>query len=123
MSRLAEVEALLGRYFDALYTSDADALGEVMHPQAVYATADEDPPLVCDMRAYLPIVAARESPQARGEGRRDVIDSISFAGGNTALAQVRCSIGKRDFTDYLSLIREAGKWRIIAKVFHFEERE
>ena len=122
MSHLAEVEALLGRYFDALYTSDAKALGEVMHPQAVYATADEDPPLVRDMPAYLPIVAARQSPQSRGETRRDIIDSISLAGSNTAFAQVRCSIGTRDFMDYLSLVREAGTWRIIAKVFHFKER-
>jgi hypothetical protein len=123
MSRLAEIEALLGRYFDALYTSDAAALGEAMHPRAVYATADEKPPLIRTMAEYLPVVAARESPQARNEPRRDIIDSIRFAGDNSAFAEVRCAIGTRSFTDFLSLIRVDGQWRIIAKVFHFSEKD
>lgn len=123
MSRLAEVEALLRRYFDALYTCDAESLGEVMHPQAVYATADEQPPLIRSMADYLAVVAARQSPEDLGEPRQDVIESISFAGDNTALAQVRCAIGQRQFTDFLSLIRIDHEWRIIAKIFHFKERE
>lgn len=123
MSRLAEVEALLRRYFDALYTSDAESLGEVMHPQAVYATADERPPLIRSMADYLAVVATRQSPEDLGEPRQDVIESISFAGDNTALAQVRCAIGQRQFTDFLSLIRVDGEWRIVAKIFHFKERE
>ena len=123
MSHLAEVEALLGRYFDALYTSDAESLGEIMHPKAVYATADEQPPLIRSMADYLPMVAARQSPQSLGEPRQDVIESISLAGDNTAFAQVRCAIGNRQFTDFLSLIRVDGEWLIIAKVFNFMERQ
>lgn len=122
MSRLADVEALLGRYFDALYSSDAVALGEVMHPRAIYATADEEPLLYRTMEDYLPVVAARVSPLSRGEPRRDVIEHIEFAGDNTAFARVRCSIADRDFADLLSLVRTDGVWRIIAKVFHFTER-
>ena len=121
-SALAEIEALLSRYFDALHTSDPASLGEVMHPAAIYASASERPMLVRTMDEYLPIVAARPSPASRGEPRRDQIDMIDLAGDDTALAKVRCSIGDRDFTDYLSLVRERGRWRIMAKIFHSTTR-
>ncbi len=119
----AEVEATLASYFDALYDSDAAALADVMHPRAIYATADEPELLIRSMDEYLPIVAARQAPRARGETRKDRIESIQLAGDNTAFAQVRCSIGPRDFVDFLSLIRTRQGWRIIAKVFHFKEQE
>jgi len=66
-------------------------------------------------------VETRESPASRAEPRRDRIDAIEFAGDNTAFARVRCSIGTRDFIDFLTLVRTDGTWRIIAKVFHVTE--
>lgn len=122
-SALVEIEALLTRYFDALYESDAELLGKLMHPAAIYASASDRPLLHRTMDEYLPIVAARPSPASRGEVRRDYIAMIDLAGDDTALAKVCCSIGSRDFVDYLSLVREGCRWRIIAKIFHFDERE
>jgi Putative lumazine-binding len=52
----------------------------------------------------------------------DHVDAIELAGDNTALARVRCSIGSRDFVDFLTLVRTDGTWRIIAKVFQIIER-
>jgi hypothetical protein len=69
------------------------------------------------------VVAARQSPASRGERRRDQIDALDLAGENTAVARVRCSIGARDFVDFLTLVRTEGRWRIIAKVFPIIERE
>lgn len=118
----ATIAALLGDYFDALHFGDTDKLGRVFHPRAIYATADEQPLLYRTMAEYFPVVAARASPASRGEPRRDHIDSIEFAGDNTALARVRCAIGTRDFVDFLTLVRSDGEWRIIAKVFQIIER-
>ncbi len=123
MSAYAEVQALLDTYFDALYYSDVDRLGAVFHPRAIYATADETPPRYRSMEEYFPVVAARQSPASRKEPRRDAVDSIEFAGINTALARVRCSIGQNDFTDFLTLVREDGAWKIIAKVFQITPRQ
>jgi len=123
MTDFDAVTALLQKYFDGLYHSDADLLGTIFHPRAIYASADEQPLLYKTMDEYLPIVAARPAPASRNEARTDKIESIEFAGGNTALARVRCSIGARHFIDFLSLTRIDGKWLIMAKVFHFEERE
>jgi hypothetical protein len=126
-SPFAAVEQVLRTYFDALYFCDTGKLTAVFHPRAIYATADETPLLYRTMDEYVPVVAARRSPASAGEIRRDHIDAIEFAGENTAWARVRCSIGARDFVDFLTLVREAGQWRIIAKVFqivdhHHRER-
>jgi len=121
MSDFDGVIETLKIYFDALYYCDRDRLAVAFHPQAIYATADETPLLYRTMGEYFPIVAARESGASRGEVRRDIVDGIEFAGENTAFARVRCSIGQRSFVDLLTLVHEATRWRIIAKVFQIIE--
>jgi hypothetical protein len=118
----AEIMPVLGDYFDALHFCDTDKLQKVFHPQAIYATADESPLLYRTVAEYVAVVAARQSPASRGEPRHDHVDAIELAGDNTALARVRCSIGSRDFVDFLTLVRTDGTWRIIAKVFQIMER-
>lgn len=118
-----DICTLLQDYFDALYFCDVEKLERVFHPQAIYATADETPLLYRTMAEYVPVVAARQSPASRNEARRDHIDAIDIAGDNTAVARVRCSIGSRDFVDFLTLVRTDGQWRIIAKVFQIIERQ
>ena len=122
-SAFDQIGLVLRDYFDALYYCDTVRLERVFHPHAIYATADETPPVYRTMDEYVPIVAARQSPASRRETRRDHIDSIDLAGDNTAFARVRCSIGERDFVDFLTLIRDNGQWRIIAKVFQIIERQ
>lgn len=113
----AEIHDLLARYFDALHRSDADLLGEVLHPAASYVTVDGGELVHRTMAEYLPIVAARESPASRAEVRTDAVDAIELAGPDVALARVRCSVGERHFTDLLSLVRVGERWWVIAKVF------
>ncbi len=116
------IAAAIEVYFDALYFCDVAKLESVFHPRAIYATADETPFLHRTMEEYFPIVAARQSPASRNEPRHDYIDSIEFAGENTAFARVRCSIGTRDFVDFLTFVKVDGVWQIIAKVFQIIER-
>ncbi len=117
-----DIRAVLHEYFDALYFCDTEKIGRVFHPLAIYATADETPLLYRTMEEYMAVIAARQSPASRHEARQDFIDIIDVAGENTAMARVRCSIGMRDFTDFLTLVRTDGRWRIIAKVFQIIER-
>jgi Putative lumazine-binding len=122
MSEFTAVTSVLETYFDGLYHADSDRLGIVFHPKAIYATADETPLLCRTMDEYFPVVSKRVSPASRNEPRRDVIETIEFAGENTAFARVRCSIGTKDFIDFLTLVRTDGAWRIMAKIFHITER-
>lgn len=117
----AGVAGVLGLYFDGLYHSDTKRLAQVFHPQAHYVSVTEGTLLYRDMAAYFPVVDARPSPASRGEVRRDEIVSIDFAGPATARAVVRCAIGTRHFTDFLTLIRLDGRWQVMSKVFHYEE--
>lgn len=119
--RYGAVVEVLSRYFDGLHTSDTAILAEVFHPAARYVSA-VDGLVDLGMDEYFPVVDRRPSPASRGEPRRDHIDGIAFAGPVTAFAQVRCSIGPKDFTDFLSLVFVDGRWRIIAKVFHYDLR-
>lgn len=120
MTAFAQVQQLLQRYFDLLYSCDMRLFDEVFHPCAIYATADETPLLHRDMASYREVLSQRESGAARGDKRHDVIDAIEFAGANTAIARVRCSIGQRHFVDLLSLVRTNDRWQIISKVFHIQ---
>ncbi|MEH6741590.1 MAG: nuclear transport factor 2 family protein [Sulfitobacter sp.] len=122
MTEFAAVIGVLGTYFDGLYHADTDRLTIVFHPKAIYATADEVPMLHRTMDEYFPVVAKRVSAASRNEPRRDVVESIEFAGDNTAFARVRCSIGTKDFIDFLTLVRTDGTWRIMTKIFHMTER-
>jgi len=123
MTKFVAVTGVIETYFDGLYHADASKLATVFHPKAIYATADETPLLYRTMDEYLPVVAGRKSPASRDEPRRDVIESIEFAGENTALARLRCSIGTKDFIDFLTLVRTDGAWWIMAKIFHITERD
>lgn len=126
MDHAAEFEAVAGviaEYFDGLYHSDTRRLAHVFHPMAQYVCATEGTLLHRTMAEYFPVVDARPAPAARGEARADRIVSIEFAGPVTARAVLSCAIGARYFTDYLTFIKEGGRWQVISKVFHFEERE
>jgi len=117
----AGVAGVLATYFDGLYHSDTQRLAQVFHPKAQYVCVTDGTLLYRDMAEYFPVVDARPAPASRGEQRRDEIVSIDFAGPVTARAVVRCAIGTRKFTDFLTLIHLDGRWQVISKVFHYEE--
>lgn len=122
MNNFMEVTRVLNLYFDTLYYCDLDKFDAVFHEKAIYATTDETVPLFRDMIEYRQVIANRTSPSTVNEPRLDFIDSIDFAGENTARARVRCSIGSREFVDFLTLVCDSGQWRIIAKVFQISEK-
>ena len=111
---------VLRAYYDGLYRCDTLLLARVFHPEARYCTVSGGEFLHLDMQTYLPIVAERTSPETRGEPYGYQVDSIDFAGPDTALARIRSTMWDRHFTDFLALIRLDGEWKIISKVFEFE---
>jgi 4-oxalocrotonate tautomerase len=116
-----EVAAVLAVYLDGLHHADSSRLARVFHPRAQYVCATDGTLLYRDMADYFQVVDGRISPASKGEARRDEIVSIEFAGPVTARAMLRCAIGNRNFTDFLSLVRLDGRWQIVSKVFHYEE--
>lgn len=121
--RYGDIAAALADYFDGLHHSDTRRLARIFHPGATYVCATEGSLTQLSMADYFPIVDQRPSPASRGEVRTDRIVSIEFAGPVTAFVRAECSIGRKHFTDFLTLICLDGEWRIIAKVFHFDIKE
>lgn len=119
----AGVAGVLATYFDGLYHSDTQRLAQVFHPKAQYVCVTDGTLLYRDMAEYFPVVDARPSPASCREVRRDEIVSVEFAGPVTARAVLRCAIGPRRFTDYLTLIQLDGRWQVISKVFHYKEED
>lgn len=123
MTPFLEITKLLNNYFDVLYYCDLEKFDSVFHPQAVYATADEVPSLIMNMSDYRKVIAKRESPATRNESRHDAIDSIEIAGKNTASARVRCTLGEKNYVDFLTLIHTDREWKVISKVFQITNSE
>jgi hypothetical protein len=121
--RYGDVTAALADYFDGLHHSDTRRLARIFHPGALYACATEGSLTRLTMQEYFPVVDARPAPASRGEKRTDRIVAIEFAGPVTAFVRAECSIGRKQFTDLLTLVCLDGEWRIIAKVFHFDIKE
>lgn len=118
--RYAAVVDVLRRYYQGLYRCDVPLLRSVFHPEARYYTASGGDLLHLDMDAYFRIVAARTPPERSGDAYGFQIDAIEFAGPVTALARMRSVMLGKAFTDFLSLVRVDGEWRIVAKAFHYD---
>jgi hypothetical protein len=92
-----------------------EMLREIFHPEAhLYSAADG--PLQDDpMEVVYARVRGRPSPASQRQKRHDRIVLLDRAGPAMILAKVQLAIGPKLFTDYLSLLRIDGRWRIIAK--------
>ena len=116
-SHYSDVLSLLADYYDGLYRLDTAKLREVFSPSAHYATLANGAHLALTVDEYLPRVEQRQSPADAGTPYQSRVTSIRFAGDDTALAEVECSLFGQDYKDFLSLLRIDGRWRIEAKVF------
>ena len=116
-SDYAEILDLLRNYYEGLYRVDVSKLRNTFSPSARYATIANGSLLELSMDEYLPRVEQRTSPAEEGVPYEYRVISIRFAGENTALAELECSLFGYDYTDFLSLLRIDGQWRIQAKVF------
>lgn len=115
------IEALMARYFEGLYQGDVTLLAEVLHPQAIYATASGGHLLHLDMTSYFQRVKQRPTPASQAHRRTDQIVSVEWAGPVTAMVRAQCSIPGRTFIDLLTLVKVDQRWQIISKVFDFTE--
>ena len=120
---IKQIEAVLQTYFDGLYEGDAGKLAAAVHDSADLRSVAADGSLAVLPRAqWLEGVKSRPSAKAQGLERRDWVVSIDRSGPNTAFAKVQCQIPPRYFTDYLSLAKVGGAWKVVAKTFHTDTR-
>jgi hypothetical protein len=116
MTDREELLALLQRYFDGLYRGDVDLLASVFHPQARLYGEVNGKVLLRDVEPYLEVVATRASPQSLGEAQRMQVAALRID-GSVALATARCEMLGFNYLDQLSLLKDEGRWAIVAKLY------
>ena len=77
-----------------------------MRGQAYFRSLDE----------YLAVVAGRQSPADLGQAFLMKPISVEVT-HEIAFARVHCPMFDHNYVDYLSLVRQEGKWKIVNKTF------
>lgn len=112
------VEAVVWTYLDGLYEGDTAKLGRAFHEGShLYSLGEGGKLSDLPRKSWLELVASRPSAKSKGLKRTDRIVSIDFSGPETAFVKLECSIHPRYFTDYLTLLRLEGGWRVVSKTF------
>lgn len=117
------IEATIQEYFDGLHEGDADKLARVFLPTSALTFEQDGKVQVLPLADWLTAVRERGAPKARGLARDDAILQLDQSGPTTAFVKVKCQIPPRYFTDYLSLLKIDGRWRVAQKVFATVTRE
>lgn len=110
-----DYEAIIGvlnDYFDGLYAGDVNKLRAIFGEDAVLKgngyrkTRDE----------WLEAVANRPIPRDEGMAFNFNIQSLEIV-GDQAMARVDAPLPAAHFIDFLGLLKEDGRWRIVNKMF------
>ena len=72
------------------------------------------------LEAYLEMVRNRVTPASRNDRRQDSVLSISIPTETTAHLRVSEIFLPKLFINELTLLKQHGEWRIVAKVWDFE---
>lgn len=111
---------LLETYFEGLHHADSAMLATVFHPRAQYVSAVPGDHRILSFPEYREILDERVPPASTGEARKERILSIETGGPTLAFAKVQMTMMGRDYTDFLTLIFDQGRWAIMAKIFHYQ---
>ena len=107
-------------YFQALHTTDVSLLDRVFHPAATLFDVDEGRVTIDPYRDWRHDVKARPDPASAGHPRDDEVIAVQWLSDACATVAVRIRIFSDVFVDHLCLVRDADRFRVVAKVWHLE---
>ncbi len=110
-------------YFDGLYHADTKILAKVFHPDARYVNITENNYMNFSVTEYFDAVSKRTPPSQNNDPRNDVIETITFGGADMAFVRARMSMMRRDYLDFLTLIKTDETWQIMSKIFTYKPQE
>lgn len=112
VSDLDQVAELVHQYFEGLHQGDIEKLEQIFHPDAVLKA----PGLRRTKAEWLKAVANREIPARMGHSFDYRILSLDLVGCQ-AMVKVYCPLLGHKYVDFLGLLKEAGNWLIVNKMF------
>jgi hypothetical protein len=114
---MTEIQELLQRYFDLLYTCDVSRYDSVFHPNAQLQTVGDSGYAMITAPAYREILSKRASPASLGAERSDEVLTIDLSSSTTAVVKAQALINGTRYRDNLTLLKVADGWRIVSKVY------
>ena len=106
-------------YFEGLYHSDIGKLKLAFHSKAQVIGYFQGSLLFNSIDEFMDFVKATPAPAENGEPYDMEIVSMDITGDAAVVKVADLYLGLR-FTDYLSLLKIDGEWRIINKLFGHE---
>jgi hypothetical protein len=115
----AAVRAAVEHYFRGHATGQGEHFRKVFHPESKLFAVREGKFWQLTSEEYIarsPGKAAADEAQ-----RRRTVESVDVT-GNAAVAKVVLDYPSTRFTDYMSLLKVDGEWRIVNKTFYAEQK-
>jgi len=122
MENIADLQAIsptIQDYFEGMYYRDTGRLRKAFHPNASLFGYYQGTFVVIPLDQWLGIVESGPIPAESGEAFDMRIVSTDVTGQVAAVKVADLYLGLR-FTDYLSLAKVDGSWKIINKMFHHD---
>lgn len=112
LTDLEKVTQRINEYFEGIHNADAEKLRNVFDPNAHL----QAPSLRLTLDEWLQRVVNRAVPSATNQRFDYRIISIDLS-GEQAMAKVECPLLGNFYIDFLSLLKEDSRWRIVNKMY------
>lgn len=116
----AAVRAALQHYLDGHKTGSPDEFRQAFHPRANLYWIREGQFSERTSAEY--IAGAKGGGPAPDEAQRERRIEMVDVTGTAAVARIVLDYPKVKFTDYMTLLKVDGRWQIVAKAFHVEQK-
>ena len=115
----AAVRQAIEHYFRGHATGQGEHFRKVFHPDAKLFAVRDGKYWQLTSEEY--IARAPGKPAADEAQRKRNIESVDIS-GNAAIAKIVLDYPQVRFTDYMSLLKIDGEWRIVNKTFYAEQK-
>lgn len=109
---LAAVQAVVQGYLRGLHRADVATLRELFHPHACL----QAPGVRRSLDEWLNAVATRPVPQQQGAVYAGKILAVEVI-NEQAMVKAECPLFEHCYVDFLGLLKEDGRWRIVNKMY------
>lgn len=120
MDNQAELLNVWDDYRNGIYEGDAEKLSRIFLPAASMFFVDAGSIVVTPIAKYIDIVRNRVAPQKTSAKRDERLVSLAVPSIDSATLTATILIMGKSFTDQLVMMRNDGKWLIIAKTYHLD---
>ena len=115
----AAVRAAIEHYFRGHATGDGEHFRRVFHPDSKLFFVRDGKVTQLTSADYIARAPGKPAPDEAARRRR--VESVDVA-GNAAVAKVVLDYPAARFTDYMSMLKVDGEWKIVNKTFYSEPK-